>query len=344
MTPLSDRIRDAIRVNGPMPVSLYMLMCLHDPAHGYYATRPGFNVDFTTAPETSQVFGELLGLWAAHEWAAMGSPSPFWLAELGPGRGMMMADMLRAGQAVPGFSDAVQVALVEASPALRQEQKKRLAGRRELFRRYRRDTTRPGDHSRQRISRLHGRAPVRTGRKRLARACDRPQRRRPPVVRHRRAGGAARHCRPVGDHVEMAPGLEAFVETIARRFRRDPGRALLSITDRMTARPAIRCAPIARANSIRSPIRAAAISRRMSISAAWRALSREGLAVHGPIQQGYFLTRLGAWERSRTLAAANPGRADEIAASVSKLMAREEMGARFKAIASPRRPPTPPGF
>src|SRR5262245_50324566 len=68
VSSLKSRIADAIRVNGPMPVSLYMLMCLHDPQDGYYATRPGFNEDFTTAPETSQVFGELLGLWAAHEW------------------------------------------------------------------------------------------------------------------------------------------------------------------------------------------------------------------------------------------------------------------------------------
>ena len=63
-----------------------MLMCLHDPQHGYYATRPAFNQDFTTAPETSQVFGELIGLWAAHEWLAMGRPSPCHLIELGPGR------------------------------------------------------------------------------------------------------------------------------------------------------------------------------------------------------------------------------------------------------------------
>ena len=65
MSELRTRIAEAIRINGPMPVSLYMLMCLHDPREGYYATRPGFNADFTTAPETSQVFGELLGLWAA---------------------------------------------------------------------------------------------------------------------------------------------------------------------------------------------------------------------------------------------------------------------------------------
>ena len=119
---LRARIQEAIRVNGPMPVSLYMLMCLHDPRDGYYATRPGFNHDFTTAPETSQVFGELLGLWVAHEWMRLGSPEKFWLIELGPGRGTMMADLLRAASSVKGFSAAVQVALVEASPALRKQQ------------------------------------------------------------------------------------------------------------------------------------------------------------------------------------------------------------------------------
>jgi len=101
MTDLRTRIIDAIRINGPMPVSLYMLMCLHDPRAGYYATRPALNVDFTTAPETSQVFGELIGLWAAHEWMALGKPTPFHLIELGPGRGAMMADALRAAASVP---------------------------------------------------------------------------------------------------------------------------------------------------------------------------------------------------------------------------------------------------
>ena len=118
MSALAQRIIEAIRINGPMPVSLYMLMCLHDPRDGYYATRPGFNHDFTTAPETSQVFGELLGLWAAHEWMRLGSPEKFWLVELGPGRGVMMADLLRAADSVKGFTAAAQIALVEASPAL----------------------------------------------------------------------------------------------------------------------------------------------------------------------------------------------------------------------------------
>src|ERR1044071_693034 len=115
MTDLRTRIVEAIRVNGPMPVSLYMLMCLHDPRDGYYATRPGFNQDFTTSPETSQVFGELLGLWAAHEWMKLGNPPEFRLIELGPGRGTMMADLLRAAGTVPGFLDAADIALVEAS-------------------------------------------------------------------------------------------------------------------------------------------------------------------------------------------------------------------------------------
>jgi len=121
VSALRTRIAEAIRINGPMPVSLYMLMCLHDPRDGYYSTRPAFNSDFTTAPETSQVFGELLGLWAAHEWMRLGRPRKVWLVELGPGRGTMMADMLRAADSVRGFSDAAEIAMVEASPSLKRE-------------------------------------------------------------------------------------------------------------------------------------------------------------------------------------------------------------------------------
>src|SRR5690606_22119703 len=127
MTDLRTRIVEAIRANGPMPVSLYMLMCLHDPRDGYYATRPGFIQDFTTAPENSQVFVQLVGLWAAHEWMKIGAPPKFWLIELGPGRGTMMADLLRAAYSVKGFAEAAQVALIEASPALRDQQKHLLA-------------------------------------------------------------------------------------------------------------------------------------------------------------------------------------------------------------------------
>ncbi len=129
-TPLAARIADLIRLDGPIGVDRYMALCLGDPAHGYYTTRDPFGAagDFVTAPEISQMFGELVGLWAAEAWLRMGSPSPVVLAELGPGRGTLMADALRAAAALPAFRDAVRVHLVETSPVLRQMQARTLSG------------------------------------------------------------------------------------------------------------------------------------------------------------------------------------------------------------------------
>jgi SAM-dependent MidA family methyltransferase len=130
MTPLEAEIRARIEEQGPISVADYMEMCLSHPTHGYYATRDPFGVrgDFVTAPEISQMFGELIGLWAASVWQIMGEPDPLQLVELGPGRGTMMADVLRAARIVPGFAKAVRVHLVETSPVLRARQKETLSG------------------------------------------------------------------------------------------------------------------------------------------------------------------------------------------------------------------------
>jgi len=124
MTPLGQRLARQVAASGPMTVADYMATCLGDPEHGYYTTRDplGAGGDFTTAPEISQMFGELVGLALAQGWLDQGAPTPFALAELGPGRGTLMADILRATRAVPGFHDALQLHLVETSPALRQAQ------------------------------------------------------------------------------------------------------------------------------------------------------------------------------------------------------------------------------
>ena len=127
--PLALKIKDRIRREGPIPVSEYMRICLGDPEHGYYRTRIaiGAGGDFTTSPEISQTFGELIGIWTAVAWRAMGAPAQVNLVELGPGRGTMMADMLRAGRIVPGFLGAARVHLVESSPILRDVQRQTLA-------------------------------------------------------------------------------------------------------------------------------------------------------------------------------------------------------------------------
>ncbi len=129
MTALADLLRRRIAANGPITLADYMRDCLLHPQHGYYATRDplGAAGDFTTAPEISQMFGELLGLALAQSWLDQDAPTPFTLAELGPGRGTLMADVLRATRAVPGFHEGARLHLVEASAPLRARQAETLA-------------------------------------------------------------------------------------------------------------------------------------------------------------------------------------------------------------------------
>jgi NADH dehydrogenase [ubiquinone] 1 alpha subcomplex assembly factor 7 len=127
-SPLETEIRRIIAVAGPMAVAEYMRLCLTHPQYGYYMTHDplGSGGDFITAPEISQMFGELIGLWVASVWRQMGSPENVRLVELGPGRGTLMLDALRAAKVIPGFRDAVVLHLVEISPVLERAQEQRL--------------------------------------------------------------------------------------------------------------------------------------------------------------------------------------------------------------------------
>ena len=128
-SPLSTHLKALIEADGPLTAARYMQEALLHPVHGYYTTREPFGIagDFITAPEISQVFGELIGLWCAAVWQQTGSPSKIALVEFGPGRGTLMADALRAARIVPGFRDAIEVHLVEASPRLRALQRETLS-------------------------------------------------------------------------------------------------------------------------------------------------------------------------------------------------------------------------
>ncbi|HVY88118.1 MAG TPA: SAM-dependent methyltransferase [Hyphomonadaceae bacterium] len=348
MSALKTRIAEAIRANGPMPVSLYMLMCLHDPKDGYYATRPGFNADFTTAPETSQVFGELLGLWAAHEWRAMGAPRKLWMVELGPGAGTMMADMMRAADSLKGFADAAEIALIEASPALRKAQADKLRGF-SMHHFDELDDVPPGPAiiiGNEFIDCMAVRQFVRDGngwRERqvgLNAAGDLVFGAGPPA-------DLPANAIPVGDHIEVAPALETLADSLARRLEAAPGRALLIDygTDINSPGDTLRAY---RAGKQVDPLAEPGLSD-LTADVDFPRLKRlcevERLKVHGPVQQGHFLRRLGAMERVHVLARANPGRADEITAAVQKLVAPDQMGTRFKVMAlTPRDAETPPGF
>ena len=335
MSALATRIAEIISRDGPIPVSLYMSMCLHDPRDGYYATRAGFNRDFTTAPETSQVFGELIGLWAAQTWLAMGGPAKLNLIELGPGRGTMMRDVLRVATKLPDFSAALDVTLVEASPLLRAAQRELLAG-----------------HAIRHVDSIDaasaGPAII------LANEfldCL-------PIRQFVRADGAWRERQvglgaegkllfglgpstelpaglaPSGDEAEFAPGLEAVVDVLANRFATNSGCALFIDYGPANATPSdtLRAYSEGRqahplADSGGSDLTADVDFARLRLLA-----TKEGLEVHGPVPQGVFLASLGIHERRHALAAANPARADEITRAVETLVSPQQMGERFKVM------------
>src|SRR5579864_3351116 len=135
MADLAATIARRIRREGPLTVAAFMAMALHDPEAGYYARHDplGAAGDFVTAPEISQIFGELIGLWCADFWQRAGRPDPVILAELGPSSGALMSDFLRAAAGVSGFGQALRLHLVEVSPVLRERQRQRLGDARPRF-------------------------------------------------------------------------------------------------------------------------------------------------------------------------------------------------------------------
>jgi NADH dehydrogenase [ubiquinone] 1 alpha subcomplex assembly factor 7 len=127
--PLESYLADLIRKQGPISVAQFMEIALGHPQHGYYMKQDPFGRggDFITAPEISQMFGEIIGAWTADIWKQLGSPAEFSLAECGPGRGTLMSDLMRSTKNIPGFHDACNIHLIEISPALKEKQKSALA-------------------------------------------------------------------------------------------------------------------------------------------------------------------------------------------------------------------------
>ncbi|MFK5978636.1 MAG: SAM-dependent methyltransferase [Rhizobiaceae bacterium] len=127
-SPLKQKILRHIEATGPVSIAEYTHICMSDPSQGYYQQQNpiGRAGDFITAPEISQMFGELIGVWCIEAWRQMGEPKAFNLVELGPGRGVLMADLLRAAQSVPKFLAAATITLVESSPKMQELQRKKL--------------------------------------------------------------------------------------------------------------------------------------------------------------------------------------------------------------------------
>ncbi|MEW6257044.1 MAG: SAM-dependent methyltransferase [Pseudomonadota bacterium] len=358
-TALEAEIRALIAAEGPMPVSRYMALCLGHPVHGYYITRDplGAEGDFTTAPEISQMFGELLGLWAVATWQQMGSPERVYLVELGPGRGTLMADALRAARLVPAFGEAVQVHLVETSPALRARQKAALAPLTPHWYDHLEEVP-PGPaivlanefFDALPISQFvkgeggwHERRVGLGPDGALVFGMD------PRPTPH--AAALARHVpgpHPVGAVLEhLESGIPAL---LARRIAEEGGAAL--IIDYGPARSGLGDSLQAvRAHRYADPLEApgeADLTAHVDFSDLARRALAEGVAAYGPLTQGDFLMRLGIVQRAERLQQnTNASQRKAITAALARLAGRGEgeMGALFKVLClCDRTNGPPPGF
>jgi SAM-dependent MidA family methyltransferase len=347
-SPLQSEIKRLITSSGPMPVWRYMELCLTHPEHGYYVSRDplGREGDFTTAPEVSQMFGELLGLWAASVWKAMGSPPLLRLIELGPGRGTMMADALRALRVLPPLYQALSVHLVEINPVLRGKQRSMLSGISNIAWHDSIDDVPDGPaiilaNEYFDVLPVHQAVRGETGwHERVVEIDDNgelafgvaaePMPRfevlLPPPLRAA-APGAVFEWRP-----------DAEIMKIASRVRDQDGAALIIDYGHLRSDAGDTFQAIAR-HSFADPLKnpgQADVTAHVDFQALVRAAEDIGVAVHGPVPQGEFLTRLGIETRALTLMAkASHEVSEDISSALKRLIGggRGGMGELFKVLA-----------
>jgi len=358
---LKERLARLIAAQGPIGVAQFMTLALHDPDSGYYATRDPFGKkgDFTTAPEISQMFGEMLGLWLALAWDDQGRPGHPLLMELGPGRGTLMADMLRTLKAVPGFLKDADIVMVEASPHLRAVQQEKLAahGRVTWQNQFDPPAGRPIFLvANEFFDALPIRQYVKTARGWCERMvtlsdgelCDGAL---AFALAPAPAPGAlipeSRADAPDGGVYETAPSAIALAEEIGRRIAAQGGAALLvdygyqeiGFGETLQAVGAHSFADLLENPGDHD------LSAHVDFTALSLAGRRGGAGVHGPIGQGALLAALGIAARADALSAKNPASASDVGAALSRLIAPSQMGTLFKALAFlPPGATTAPGF
>jgi NADH dehydrogenase [ubiquinone] 1 alpha subcomplex assembly factor 7 len=356
---LADKIARRIRAEGPLSVAAYMAMALHDPVLGYYATRRpiGAGGDFITAPEISQIFGELIGLWCALVWERIGRPNPVILAELGPGSGALAADLLRGAAVLPEFGRAIRLHLVEVNSVLRAEQQRRLAMADPVW------LTRVEDLpdgslllvANEFLDALPIRQLVR-GRRHWAER----------LVTLDRNGRFAfgdgvenpafsllvpkplRDAAPPGAVFEICPPMLALAAALGMRLKHQPGAALFIDYGRF---------PSAIGSSLRAvqhhrPVHplvspgAVDLSADVDFAALAQAARSVGAEARGPVPQGRFLEDLGALQRLAALSErASPAQRRQLESGVERLLDRKEMGVLLKVLVlTTPGLPAPPGF
>ncbi|WP_424928073.1 class I SAM-dependent methyltransferase [Amaricoccus tamworthensis] len=352
MTVLAELIRSKIATSGPISMAEYMSHCLGHPEHGYYMTRDPLGVrgDFTTSPEISQMFGEMLGAWLMQTWVDHGRPTPFVLAEAGPGRGTLMRDILRVAAILPRFLEGAHIHLIEISPTLRDIQAETLKGH---------DITWCGSlddlpsgpaflvaneffdalpvHQFQRTDALWRERLVflRDGGLQLTWSEPKTESRLNARFPHAADGTI----------VEVCPAGERIMFKLSERIANSGGGAL--IVDYGTWDGTGDTLQALAGHAPTDPLFAPGQAD-ITAHVRFKGLAdmATGAKIHGPVPQGVFLERLGITARAQALAAKQCGEAhNSIVTAHRRLTHPDEMGNHFQVMGlTPNAAPAPPGF
>jgi len=356
MSALGEEIRAWIGAHGPISLERFMALALTHPVHGYYMHKDPFGAsgDFTTAPEISQMFGELIGLWSAEVWSSMGSPTPARLIELGPGRGTLMSDALRAGRVAPAFRAAVDVCLIEerqTQAAIQHETLLTAGAPISWISQWREAPQGPAIIIANEFLdalpiRQYVRGP-RDWRERLIGVDEKG------ALTFRLAPEAEPYIAARADDgaiLEINAIAHRMVYAIGDRVARQGGAALIIDYGHTTTRFGDTLQAVRSHKSI-DPLSepgSADITAHVDFAAMARGARAAGAAVYGPVEQGTFLRALGLDQRAAALIRrAGPQQASDIESARVRLSGRGEgeMGAMFKAmVVANRNLPTPPGF
>lgn len=361
MSDLLPVLKETIRREGPISVARYMALALGHPRHGYYTTRDplGQAGDFTTAPEVSQMFGELIGLWVADLWQRAGSPAPLHLLELGPGRGTLMADVLRAARLLPGLADGLAVHLVEMSPPLRDKQRAALQGQNIKWHdSLKAALAEAGGPTIVIANEFLDALPIRqfihtdgTWRERLIGWDEADDR----LAFTLAPGGSAEaalippdvRAAMDGDIVETCPAALDLVGDLAAHLGGVGGAALFIDYGHARSGFGDTLQAVARhefADPLADPGNAD-LTAHVDFARIRAAGTEAGLTPWGPVTQGAFLKALGIEVRTDRLRRSAPAKAQEVDAALLRLIGDDQMGDVFKALAFTGKDwPMPAGF
>jgi NADH dehydrogenase [ubiquinone] 1 alpha subcomplex assembly factor 7 len=346
VTPLGAKLAERIRAAGPITVADYMAACLADPEHGYYMRGDPFGRagDFVTAPEVSQMFGELIGLFVVAVWERMGEPKSVAIVELGPGRGTLMADMLRSAGVKPSFLAAADIHLVEIGPRLREIQRATLADTRMALHWHARLADVPDGPTIIVANEFFDALPIRQFQWQAGGWAER-------MIGLSDAGALAVGLRPVeqraaevalpeGAVVEAGAARDAAAAEIGERLARFGGAALLIDygSDRAGYGDTLQAVRAHRYDHPLANPGEADLTAHVDFPALARAATRSGATARPVMRQGEFLLRLGLIQRAEVLARGkDPKTREAIAGAMDRLAGKKAMGELFKvlALASP---------